>query len=135
MPSKICSRCHRAIPLSGFSKDRQKTTGLRSACKQCCSADNRKWRERDPESNKRRLRKWNYGISTEEYELLINTQKNQCAICHNQERDGRSLGVDHCHKTGKIRGLLCFTCNAAIGLLKDNENILLSAIEYLKNAK
>lgn len=70
-----------------------------------------------------------YGLSKEEYYLLKEKQDNMCAIC---KISNRRLAVDHCHITGKIRGLLCLNCNTGIGQLKDSVELLESAINYLK---
>jgi len=60
---------------------------------------------------------------------MAEKQKNKCLICDSEEK----LVIDHNHKTGKIRGLLCSNCNCAIGLLKDDSTILESAITYLES--
>jgi len=80
--------------------------------------------------------KMNYNISIDEYEKLYNEQSGVCAICKKPEirvLNGRPLrlGVDHDHVTGKIRGLLCSSCNTALGLLKEDPSIFISALEYL----
>jgi len=81
----------------------------------------------------------NYGLTFEEFQTLLNKQNKLCAICNQPEtaisnRSGkvRTLAVDHCHKTNKVRGLLCFICNSALGHFKDNIPLLESAIDYLK---
>lgn len=82
----------------------------------------------------RRRRKYsitNYGITTEEYNRLYDDQDGRCAICR-QPEDIRSLSIDHNHKTGKVRGLLCRNCNSAIGLLKDSPARVGRAYKYLK---
>jgi len=71
-----------------------------------------------------------YGISYEDYDKLLLSQNNACAICKNPEYR-RRLSVDHCHATGKIRGLLCTKCNVGIGSLNDNIEYLKNAIDYL----
>ena len=82
-----------------------------------------------------------YGMSLAEYDDLFDQQQGRCAICNQPEtakgRAGglRSLTVDHCHDSGLIRGLLCSRCNAALGLLRDDPTILLSAIDYLLNPR
>jgi len=96
----------------------------------------RRWKKRNPEkwaAIQRRARLVReYGISSEEFDVRLNSQDGVCAIC----RETRPrLAVDHCHKTGKIRGLLCFNCNAALGLLKDDPKRLRSAIAYLRKSK
>ena len=78
--------------------------------------------------------KKNYGISFEQYQEMYTKQKGNCACCGQHESAfKRKLHVDHCHKTGKVRGLLCHSCNAAIGHFGDSIERLISAIEYLKN--
>lgn len=78
-----------------------------------------------------------YGISLAEYADIAAKQNNKCAICFNPETQFRgnrlrALAVDHCHTTGKVRGLLCSDCNTGIGKLKDDPKILQSAIRYLE---
>ncbi len=78
-----------------------------------------------------------YGLTKEEYNELLKKQKSVCAICgkvDNRIMKGTvvKLNVDHCHKTGKVRGLLCNRCNSGLGLLKDDINLLNKAILYLK---
>jgi hypothetical protein len=79
-----------------------------------------------------------FGMSLEEYDLILISQNNVCAICEKKEsakwKDGRilNLSVDHCHKTGKIRGLLCQKCNRGIGYLDDDITIVNKALIYLK---
>lgn len=81
------------------------------------------------------LRK-NYGLTVEEYEALLDEQGGLCAICQRPERAQRAgrtmrLPVDHDHTTGRIRGLLCHSCNRAIGLLQDDPALLVRAADYL----
>ncbi len=72
-----------------------------------------------------------YGLTVEAYKTLELGQKGTCAICHQINSNGRALAVDHNHDTGIIRGLLCTTCNLAIGYLNDDPKLLQSALEYL----
>lgn len=74
--------------------------------------------------------KRNYGINIEEYNILFKEQNGKCGIC-GCESNERMLAVDHCHNTGKIRGLLCTKCNTGIGLLKTEENMF-KAIDYIR---
>lgn len=99
-------------------------------------AATRKWRKNNPRISKHSLLLCTFGIGIEEYEALLQEQKNVCAICSQPESSKwrgkvRYLSVDHCHKTGKIRGLLCSGCNTAIGLLKDSTNVIARAYLYL----
>jgi len=84
---------------------------------------------------KRIIRK--YGLKLEEYNQFVIDCNNKCNICGLQETrkflgETRRLFLDHDHKSGKIRGLLCFSCNIGLGKLKDNIKILQAAIDYLK---
>ncbi|ANA86370.1 endonuclease VII [Gordonia phage OneUp] len=96
-----------------FNAHKSRRNGLDNKCREC-DAD-RKLRER-------------YGISLAEYNDLLDEQDGKCAICHTVAK----LHVDHCHATGKKRGLLCSQCNTAIGLLKEDLNLLSRAAEYLE---
>lgn len=81
-----------------------------------------------------------YGLSVEEYNQKLAQQNSKCAICNKTELDlsnsksTRRLSVDHCHQTGKVRGLLCSKCNTAIGLLRDSPDTLKQAVEYVQSA-
>lgn len=70
-------------------------------------------------------------MTVEVYESLLSEQKGVCAICSRAEV-GKKLCVDHNHKTGKVRGLLCALCNQSIGMLQEDVNVLQKAIEYLR---
>lgn len=70
-------------------------------------------------------------MSLEDYAQIFTQQNGLCKICKTNTKQ-RQLAVDHCHKTGKIRGLLCAKCNVAIGMFEDNIEFLTEAISYLK---
>lgn len=75
-----------------------------------------------------------YGLGFKEYEEMLFSQNGVCAICsgHPPKNQHKTrLNIDHCHATGKVRGLLCDACNRAIGLLKDSPDLLNKAISYL----
>lgn len=77
--------------------------------------------------------KTHYGMSIQEYNYLLKKQNYKCLICHSKQKDLlQKLSVDHNHKNGKIRGLLCDRCNRGLGYFKDNLVNLTSAINYLK---
>lgn len=73
------------------------------------------------------------GITEDQYNNFLKSQNNLCAICQGtNEEASKDWAIDHCHDTGKVRGLLCQSCNVMLGFSKDNINTLQKAIEYLK---
>lgn len=75
---------------------------------------------------KKRLRR--YGLSPESFNELMKKQSGVCAICKKRE----TQHIDHCHGSGKVRGLLCHHCNVGLGHFQDSQELLLAAIEYLR---
>ena len=77
-----------------------------------------------------------YGLTLETFDWLYESQGGQCAICSTDlERSGRLTHVDHDHDSGVVRGLLCRRCNRALGLLKDDETLMLRAVQYLRRSR
>ncbi len=72
-----------------------------------------------------------YGLTVDEYDAQVVQQGNCCAICGKQPKPGKVLVVDHDHKSGKFRGLLCMNCNSGIGNLKDDPELILLALAYM----
>ena len=72
-----------------------------------------------------------YGITQELFDNALANQQYSCAICTQKFSDNIRVFVDHCHETGKVRGLLCFHCNTGLGHFKDNKTLLQKAINYL----
>lgn len=73
-----------------------------------------------------------YNITEKEYNYLFILQEGKCKICKKHQNTlNKKLAVDHCHTTNKVRGLLCCSCNLALGLFKDNYTFLKNAIKYL----
>jgi len=94
----------------------------------------RRWRENNPDKvalAKRKINLKQFGMTIKAYDKLFAKQRGACAICKQPDLDKR-LAVDHCHQTGKVRGLLCDRCNFSLGGFEDNINLLNKAIEYLK---
>lgn len=80
--------------------------------------------------------KTRYGITLSEFNDLLVTQGNECAICKGKVNTaGRSFSVDHCHTTGKVRGLLCNHCNFGLGSFFDSATLLRLAADYLEASK
>jgi len=113
-----CKTCHKA------------SAALRRATnKNARSAYMKQYNEANRDSIKNTKFKRKYGITLTEYQLLLTQQGNRCYICWATDRD---LQVDHCHKTGKVRKLLCGQCNKAIGLFQDQAHLLSRAAMYLE---
>jgi hypothetical protein len=102
------------------------------------------WQKNNPDKYNFSQWKWalkrKYNLTVEEYEEIFNTQNGVCAICLNPETyvyNGRTyrLAVDHCHTTGKVRGLLCKDCNQILGRFNEDLDRFQRAIEYIKTHK
>ncbi len=121
---KTCSVCLESKEETSFvvqkaTKDRP--SRLQSSCKKC---KNKKYR-------KFHLMK-RYGMTLADYEALLSKQGSRCAICLSHESENhKGLFVDHDHKTGKVRGLLCSRCNLALGHVKDDTSLLERLIGYI----
>ena len=75
-----------------------------------------------------------YGITLDDYNAMLEAQGGVCAICGNTCTTGKSLAVDHCHATGRVRGLLCGVCNRVLGYMKDDVALFRRAAEYLETS-
>ena len=73
-----------------------------------------------------------HGITVEQYDDMLEAQGGVCAICHRPSVTGKRLHVDHDHKTGRNRGLLCHHCNTALGNFRDDHAVVEAALTYLK---
>lgn len=109
-----------------YAKNKDRITARQRAYK-------KKWYSEKKEKHADYMRRWTYGLSAEAFSALVAAQGGACAICGSVPT--KSLCVDHCHTTGQVRGLLCFQCNAAIGLLKDSAEALRAAAVYLEGAR
>ncbi len=115
-PLRVCRLCMTAKSTDEFYMRREGP--LRRECKDCFII---------------RQRQRMLGISEAEYQVRFKEQGGKCAICHSPFNGKyKRLSVDHCHRSKKVRGLLCSNCNTALGLLKDNPTRLLRAIAYLE---
>lgn len=86
-----------------------------------------------------RARLREFGMTKQDYDLLLEKQEGRCAICRAEHNDSRNLSkdsfaIDHDHSTGKVRGLLCFRCNTSIGGMRDDAALLRSAADYIERA-
>jgi hypothetical protein len=139
---KTCTKCQESKLISLFGSDKRYLDGKRPHCNQCRASDEKVRRhksgfQRPPRrpgegyAHPRWIRR-KYGLSLEEYNEQLDAQGHVCAICHGINASGRKLAVDHCHKTGAVRGLLCSKCNSALGYLNDDPQHVAAALEYLK---
>jgi len=151
--NRMCGSCGEEKSLSAFSKDKKGKGGLSSKCKECAKEATRLWKLANPEQarlavkncfNRNRQQYYSshnerqllvkYGLTKEAYVTLVQNCGDICPIC------GREFGVtaytkpviDHCHTSGKVRGLICRQCNIGLGAFKDNIKSMKNAIEYLK---
>lgn len=129
---KRCSKCKEVKAPDEFKRTNKTNSGLDSWCRSCVSVYNATHKDR--RIGGAWLRR--YGLSSQEYYRILDQQRGVCAICEQPEKrlhkgEPVLLCVDHDHKTGKVRGLLCKSCNTAIGLCDDNVDTLARAILYL----
>ena len=127
---KTCTKCGETKKLDQFQyrKDSKKH---RPHCKACRAVEKSEWQKGTPELTRNRCLKYKYGITSADYERMLFEQNNCCYICHAECK----LVVDHCHESGKVRGLLCNYCNVMLGMAKDNPALLRLAANYLELAK
>lgn len=139
---KTCSKCKMEKRLMKFSNRASSVDRKSPWCKECSHQNLQIWRKTDKGKHSMRQRnlKVKYNVSLEDYQILLENQKNNCAICNEKEsamnhysKTVKRLAVDHCHTTGKIRGLLCTNCNTLIGKSKDDIDILRNVIKYLES--
>ena len=116
---RTCSTCFTEQPTSEYWLLRKHGEKYRAQCKACLSV-----RAREVHLKRK------FGLTEEDYQTRLEEQDGGCYICGG-DNNGRTLHVDHDHKTGKIRALLCYSCNTLLGYAHDNVDILESAIDYL----
>lgn len=140
--NRKCKVCGEEKPLNQFAKNKICLLGYEHTCRKCATQRAILWERTSRASRKEIYLKYTYGITLKDYEEMRIKQDSKCKICKQSEvvldkKYGqlRDLSVDHCHTTGKIRGLLCTRCNTAIGSFRDDIDFLKSAIKYLKKAK
>ncbi len=119
-----CIGCGRRIP-----DDRRVGVKFCSPeCKKRTQAE--RWREKSPDY----MRGYLYGLEPGQFDAMLAAQGGGCAICHEPaSSDGRGLHVDHDHETGRVRGLLCNSCNHGLGKFRDDPALLRAAIKYLSD--
>ncbi len=137
-------------PLDNFFNDKGFKSGKMSICKACKQAKTLAWRADNPRVYNGYMKRWRdanpdkqhatdikrlYGLALEDYNKMLVNQDMKCAICSKQHDPSKKRGrlyVDHCHKTGRIRKLLCGNHNSMLGYAEDSIEILQKAIDYIK---
>jgi hypothetical protein len=142
---KICSKCKVERPLTEYHKSSIHKGGHNPQCRTCFNKTRRE--NRDPVKaaahakawyarNKHRVRekqiRVKYGLTMEQYSNMVTGQQNKCKICEKEMTGPKEPAIDHCHITGSVRDLLCANCNAALGLLQDDPDIIQNAARYVE---
>jgi len=115
--------------MAGFYRDKEYMSKYRAKNKDHINKKLREWRSKNKESIRNSNLKTLYGISLADYDELVIKQNNGCAICGVWKK---TFHVDHDHTTGKVRGLLCVSCNSGLGKFNDTIEGLEKAIAYLR---
>lgn len=158
-PMRTCKRCGKEKSEGEFYLRDAASGRRRGTCKACDKAREREKYAEDPDYYKVKAARWaaenaerdrqlrrrnkpdqhrrqKYGITPEQYEAMKAEQGGRCAICRDPlaepESGRRSPHVDHCHRTGANRGILCHGCNTGIGSLRDDPEIVARALAYLR---
>tara|TARA_X000001382_G_scaffold115771_1_gene94700 strand:- start:1573 stop:1941 length:369 start_codon:yes stop_codon:yes gene_type:complete len=117
---KDCTKCGKTKHTNSFYNGK-------SACKLCCRKYQRAYVEKNRDKIKEKRLMNQYGIDLMIYNQMLKNQNRCCKICNRRV----DLVVDHNHKTGDVRGLLCGSCNKALGLLQDNKQVIRNMYNYL----
>lgn len=156
---KTCTKCGQSKPVLSFYLHRGTRDGRAAYCAECQKTSTRAWKAANREKASEQLAAWAaanpgkkkrnhrqywlkmYGLDQESYTAMLEAQRGVCAICELPERyidsrtgEPRRLSVDHCHTSGKVRGLLCGRCNRSIGQFADDHERLSRAAAYLREA-
>lgn len=142
---KRCHMCEEMLPRDEFNRHGRHKDGLQHACRRCVNSAARarrrepdhvpytqKYKRRTGQSSRRQhayRRTWKYGMRPCDLTVMRIKQTDRCAIC---DRVDTNMNIDHCHRTGKVRALLCGPCNRGIGQFKDDVERVRSAVIYLE---
>lgn len=144
---EVLSACAECYKKANLLKDRE-------LVRKWCRESKSRWRKKNPEEAKKRLREFyakdpkryrkqcrewarnkalkKLGLTRSDFEYMMNSQQEKCAICLKKFQKHRGACVDHCHSSGKVRELLCHNCNLGLGHFKDSVASLRQAIQYLQ---
>lgn len=138
---KQCSKCRLEKDQSLFSIDKSRRDGLQPRCKSCSALANKEYKARkDPRELKKNqykaFIKHKYGVSVEWVEERLAAHNNKCKVCGaKMELHTNTVAIDHCHKTGEVRDIVCKKCNTAMGHFRDDPKLIAKAIDYLTEMK
>jgi len=127
-----CSKCAKTKLSTEYHVDKRAKSGHCGSCKQCVSLAKALDYKKHRGKRLAYRRSYLYGVSQGGYKALQDKFKGLCGICGDVDGTGLALAVDHCHTSGKVRGLLCNNCNNGLGRFRDDEGLLQLAISYLK---
>lgn len=153
---KPCPGCARVLDAESYSLKKAGGTARRGRCVDCCRTEKNEYRKRNPRKSQAAYRKEyyarkalhpefnrqiglrrNYGLTIADYDAMLAAQGGVCAICGTDDPHGKHarFHVDHCHISGVVRGLLCNSCNTAVGLMADEPARLRKAAQYLETSR
>ncbi len=148
MKQKKCYKCKKYK--TKFQKNKLLKDGLKSYCSDCENKRGKEFRIKNKQKlSKKAKEKYEkhkdlfvhrkllrvFGVGLDDYKMLLKKQNNKCAICKKRNQQKKRFNIDHDHKTGKIRGLLCMKCNVGLGAFEDNIVFLKESIKYLKKSE
>jgi hypothetical protein len=148
---QICTQCHQEKSIKHFRTQRRKRVKvgedfdyINPMCRDCENQRNREryhkgGKDKWAEARKKWSVKYSYGLTGEELDALYEKQNGKCKICTTDlvmvgKNANNIVSVDHCHDTGKVRGLLCRQCNAGLGQFRDDPELLKKAVDYLDHS-
>lgn len=138
---KVCSACNESRPIEHFGLCTGYKDGRRGQCTTCRAAANRKYqrapsqpRKAKPEQTRRSKLRLRYGLTESAFAEMLAAQGGGCAICGSHQAGGRYgvFHVDHCHDSGRVRGILCHLCNTTLGSLGDSLDAVNKFVRYLQ---
>lgn len=125
---RICAWCSEMVPV----ERRAKAIYCGPECKKHAMNERARQRPAAVERSHADHYRRTFGISLEEHAAMLEAQGGRCAICRSDKPGGRGrFAVDHCHSSGRVRGLLCVACNAGLGQFRDDPDLLRAAVAYL----
>jgi len=150
--TKRCPECEVVKPLDDFYRNKSSADGRGGYCRPCQlaymrtpkrakhAADYQRERHADPALKRRHVDKQReahlrrrYGLAVEDYDAMVEAQGGVCLLCKHPQKDGRRLAVDHCHDSGRVRGLLCNACNVLLHKIETRAVSIEAVAVYLKD--